>query len=173
MNAGERMEDWLEQDNEAALQEFDAYEAQHNPRKETQMSITDRLGEIEARANAATEGPWAVRGDEDYGYEVHGQREASSIPGVWRPTEVCSPGEERNAEFIAHARADVPALVAALRAVLDLHKLTIRTVEVGRFGKVVTFNRCAECAHVTDYPCQTVRAVTAALNNQEGTPNAH
>ena len=86
------------------------------------MTAAERLDEIQARANAATEGPWAVRGDEDYGYEVHGQREASSIPGVWRPTEVCGPGEERNAEFIAHARADVPALVAALRAVLDLHR---------------------------------------------------
>lgn len=68
------------------------------------------LDEIEARANAATDGPW-----------VH-----NPINGVHTPIGSCVAtthrhdiGERRNdAAFIAASRTDVPALVAALRAVL-------------------------------------------------------
>lgn len=79
------------------------------------MTAADYLAQIEARAEAATEGPWDVASDADT---------------YLKPTDVVGPGEPgerfiiceyagQDAEFIAHARADVPALVAALRAVLD------------------------------------------------------
>ena len=85
------------------------------------MSISDRLDKIEARANAATDGPWEsdrhVRGD---GHVVIG----GGLRRAHLPGDV--PGHAENAEFIAHARADVPWLIeqvrkrdAALRAVLD------------------------------------------------------
>ena len=76
------------------------------------MSAADRLNEIEARANAATEGPWFV--SDDAVWVDRGEGNADGITGPLAPW--CF-GE---ADFIAHARTDVPALVAALRAVLDL-----------------------------------------------------
>ena len=91
------------------------------------MSATDRLAEIQARADAATDGPWAAHA---FGYP--GQEEPSSIV-VHRGNfdwQAISDGEfvasmpmwdrqeSDDADFIAHARTDVPALVAALRAVL-------------------------------------------------------
>lgn len=79
------------------------------------MSISDRLDEIEARANAATEGPWEwdrhVRGN---GHVVIGD----GLRRAHLPEDVA--GDAENAEFIAYARTDVPRLVAALRAVLDV-----------------------------------------------------
>lgn len=65
-----------------------------------------RLDEIEARANAATPGPWTV--SEDYS-DVVGP-EGDQLASYWNPTS-----ETRNGEFIAHARTDVPALVAEIR----------------------------------------------------------
>ena len=88
------------------------------------MSAADRLDQIAARANAATKGPWSYGGrnriqtpvidvdEADWGgeglsgYAIHAQQDT----GAWRYAD---------AEFMAHARADVPALVAALRAVLE------------------------------------------------------
>ena len=72
----------------------------------------DELAEIEARANAATPGPWTTHvvyrvitpraGDDGYLVADCG---ASESP------DCC----EGNAPFIAHARTDVPALVAEVR----------------------------------------------------------
>ena len=75
------------------------------------MTATDRLNEIEARANAATEGPWFV--SDDAVWVDRGEGNADGITGPLAPW--CF-GE---ADFIAHARTDVPALVAALRAVME------------------------------------------------------
>ena len=77
------------------------------------MSAADRLNEIEARANAATEGPWeAYRPNPAYRiYEI-----CSTTPQGLDETLAEVSGYD-DAEFMAHARADVPALVAALRAV--------------------------------------------------------
>ena len=77
--------------------------------------IIDRLDQIKGRADKATEGPWEHYGDGDH--EVYqaveyddgdlGEYITWSVPvGV-------------DAEFIAHARTDVPALVDALIRVLD------------------------------------------------------
>ena len=90
------------------------------------MNAIDRLNEIEARANAATGGPWGVydgaesiltehdcTGDcEDFHpILVRNQVDGVPLPSVWSTPE--------DAVFIAQARTDVPALVAALRAVLE------------------------------------------------------
>ena len=67
----------------------------------------DELDAIKARAEAATEGPWAMT--------TQGGIEAASYRG---PGECCdSVGSARNLadwKFIAHAREDIPALLAAL-----------------------------------------------------------
>lgn len=80
-----------------------------------------KLEEIQARADAATDGPWAAAKSADgYGKKVLGPRRAGDLgqglvtlmkPIFWNTESA------RNAEFIAHARQDVPKLVTALRAV--------------------------------------------------------
>jgi hypothetical protein len=62
------------------------------------------LDAIEARANAATEGPWVAHPDGLVWTE-------RPIPG----DPVSGSTEVEDAEFIAAARADVPALVAEVR----------------------------------------------------------
>ncbi|WP_322544444.1 hypothetical protein U2G91_15730 [Rhodococcoides fascians] len=76
--------------------------------------IPGEFAAIEARAAAATEGPWAVERWEDFAgkpsYYVDGALR-------WREhlnTLSCE-GDKDTAEFIAHAREDVPALLAAVR----------------------------------------------------------
>ena len=80
------------------------------------MSILDDLDEIQDRADKATDGPWETHED---------------APGEWLIRDVPSAEkgdlvghaealDESDAVFIAHARTDVPALVAALRRVEKL-----------------------------------------------------
>lgn len=70
------------------------------------------LDEIEARANAATKGPWEIIGGGEY---------------VSGPDILVAPGEggvtDADAEFIAHARRDVPRLIGAVKWLADqLHE---------------------------------------------------
>lgn len=73
------------------------------------------LNAIEARANAATPGPW-YQGRDDRRYEdsghafTHEDMNHSDSYDVF--PDAANP---EDAEFVAHARTDVPALVATLR----------------------------------------------------------
>ena len=75
--------------------------------------LTDLLDEIQDRADRATEGPWSwashvtVDGDSWAVFDGSDHALASNRDG-WGA----------DASFIAHAREDVPRLVAALRGVL-------------------------------------------------------
>lgn len=134
-------------------------------------ALTDRLAEIEGRAGAATPGPWGVNSEvgsnELCNYTVYG------IPGVASATWTgddspafahCEGMSRADAEFIAAARTDVPALVAALRGVLEMHQ----PVEIEPSDTI-----CGECSYrlpngryfgkVEYWPCPTVRAITEAL----------
>lgn len=82
--------------------------------------ITAWLDEVAARADVATGGPWAGPHDEfgcvrmgEYGWVAAGP--SGSSPEY----DVDSEQGKKDAEFIAHARADLPQAIAALRAVLD------------------------------------------------------
>lgn len=73
----------------------------------------ERLAEIKARAEKATPGPWFLRDEGTFGEvlvqyrtEPHGFR--FPVARAVRST----PGYAESAEFIAHARQDVPDLVA-------------------------------------------------------------
>lgn len=120
----------------------------------------NRLDKIEARTNAATEGPWVT-----YTVTPHMGSEVLTAPregedyGDYVVPEYI---DMDNAEFIAHARTDVPALVAALRAVLKLHK------EDGHgWGPGESF--CTECQQgyglLVPYPCPTVTAIRQHLGD--------
>jgi len=108
----------------------------------------DELEAIEARASAATPGPWKIDEMEMYIHGGDGFMVMSRCPlnDQWQVrghgAEVSGKrprgSQDANAEFIVHARADVPALVAEVKrlrvqnsklvkaaasAVLLLHKL--------------------------------------------------
>ena len=74
------------------------------------------LDAIRARCDAATPGPWKTESEQGHG---RGVRAIASV--AWCPV-ACAVGKEsqsigqrdasRNARFIAHARTDIPALLA-------------------------------------------------------------
>lgn len=96
----------------------------------------EELAAIRARAEAATAGPWEWLGDSDLHavtvYEYEPDEEARHDPThLEYATEKiiitdsgCYPPEGADAEFIAHAREDIPRLlaeIARLRTMLDAH----------------------------------------------------
>ncbi|QAY16099.1 hypothetical protein SEA_ELESAR_48 [Arthrobacter phage Elesar] len=123
------------------------------------MSATaERLDAIEARANAATAGPWEAR-REDLAMWVFSADEMLEAKLGY----VGNAGPLRDAEFIAQAREDIPFLVdlvrdqqAALDAVLGLHTPDDEG-DCGYCADYFCDTRKAE------YPCATVRTITDAL----------
>lgn len=126
------------------------------------------LEAIEARANAATEGPWEADNTE---VMQHWSR-----PEPWQPiatNEVacmayCYGGSARgieneaDAEFIAHAREDVPALIAEVRrlraaveSVLALHPWRCQGCETSEPEHCGP--ECGSCYE--PWPCPTVAAI--------------
>ena len=92
------------------------------------------LKDIRQRLEAATPGPWkAMQGDfqaEGGTYDAFGVDPVLVLSTVYEEVAGCylivEPPEEADAEFIAYARQDVPALleyVAELEAKLDKFKL--------------------------------------------------
>lgn len=95
--------------------------------------MTSTLDEIQERADAATNGPWRIENDSECDYEqgIDYAEWPQTLVGpetthlsAWskkhgNPHRVDEINELTfpDAEFIAHAREDVPRLVAALRAV--------------------------------------------------------
>ena len=139
------------------------------------MSAIDRLNEIEARANAATEGPWApdeyTEVDPDGFYELSRVIAPDPDGDDWCAIGVVHTGILRpDAAFIAHARTDVPALVAALRAVLDLHRAHECTSSfadddpcfIMHGGSCALSGTCRECHN--NHPCLTARAIEESLS---------
>ena len=72
--------------------------------------MSDYLDQIEERIEAATEGPWSV-----YRTRVGTYVTRPDLLGVAREWSLV--WQDADAEFIAHARADLPRLLAAVRAV--------------------------------------------------------
>ena len=150
------------------------------------MTTADRLNEIEARANAATDGPWATVAEDGAILSLVLTDENDGLfygdSGYDAPITT-ETGDD--AEFIAHARTDVPDLVAALRAVLDLHREARNDVdrtppcphchgepgvhECGCWADEKWPTVCAVCMEGTKgasvaWPCPTVRAIEEALS---------
>ena len=118
--------------------------------------MSSQLDAIKARAEAATEGPWRVRTDYIPGViEVEGPTASNDYVAELS-------ADKADLEFIAHSRADIPALVAAVEAVLELHQRN-------------RYDECIEClstdeygeATNVDYPCPTVTAIQSALGEGE------
>lgn len=101
------------------------------------MMLTDKeLDEIEARANAATEGPWETGRAlccSDRGWVCDGTGR-HFLNGSSRRTEVM---DVNDAEFIAHARADVPSLVAEVRRLRAEREKDAKVLEAARLMRQV------------------------------------
>ena len=129
--------------------------------------IARLLDEMQARCDAATDGPWFVHeignssDQEPTSIVVHEGRfdwtdlmsEDSESAVAWMPR--WERQEWTDAQFIASARTDLPRLIAAVRAVLDVHY-----PEPYAQGP----DYCA-CEHV--YPCPTITALTTALKETD------
>ena len=152
--------------------------------------LTDLLDDIEARAEAATPGPWV---EEDKGASalvVEGTEGYSADGSCRAVAEEVYLAKDR--AFIAHARTDVPQLVAALRAVRELHlpvpgyKLADDCPHTNDgshayFRHVVAedgfemcldmpdpnWTTCVTCRDIygnnSEWPCPTVQAIASAL----------
>ena len=89
---------------------------------ERQGGVTDQeLSEIEARANAATEGPWRAEYANITSADVVGPLDADLVQRKYggRAQYLVA-----DAEFIAAARTDIPALVAEVRALRKQVEMT-------------------------------------------------
>ena len=71
------------------------------------------LDAIEARAEAATEGPWT---------SLDGRSHIIHAEEGWIAMSNADRSPYENADFIANARTDIPALVAELRAAREVVK---------------------------------------------------
>ena len=119
----------------------------------------NRLNKIEARANAATEGPW----------EAHGSLITSLTAG---PGGEVAEASGQDTEFIAHTRTDVPDMAAALRAVLEVHQDGGESqgyLDDGSYGDMP--HCCTECGSLGEYgvpwPCATVTAIRQHLGDDQ------
>ena len=122
------------------------------------MTAADRLAEIEARFEAATDGPWEFQ-------PRRGFQSLSDNPGTIGFTDSAGYfvmmregtwATEADMTLVAHARTDLPATVKALRAVLELH---FSRTDIDDFADRLPW--CNECSG--DYPCATVVTITEAL----------
>lgn len=90
----------------------------------------DERAAIKKRAEAATPGPWEVEPD-DGGHDMHGFATRTTI----RTPEWARYGfDEADAEFIAHARTDVPALVAEVES-LRMERANLMIRYQGKFDE--------------------------------------
>lgn len=141
------------------------------------------LEAIRARLTAASPLPWVLvpRSCKDHGdyYDLHGGR-ASDDPAVWWLNEIAThhdgdegvPLDTADAEFIVHAREDIPALLAetarlngelteAQEKVRICEQQTARIdAENRRLRELIALGRCADCAEIAE-------AVDAELNDND------
>ena len=133
------------------------------------LSTTDELAAMRARVDEATDGPWSASGEYAGSWEVTYTwrpgtelEECSRVLDVSDRFDAC--GNQGDAEFVAHARTDVPRLLDAVEAVLAMHEPVSRHLVNGG-----TFDECSYCVDPQDntwrldYPCPTVQAITSAL----------
>ena len=137
----------------------------------------NRLDKIEARANAATEGPWAPWRDQDGAPHMNGLLMVGNAAAVIPEGESWVEGVDVNPiahtytpedrEFIAAARTDVPALLDALEKVLELHQPVTDGMGFTEDGYGGISPACSSCGtsdeYAVPYPCPTVTAITTAL----------
>lgn len=117
------------------------------------------LDVIEARAAAATPGPWKLWGMTVMADPL-GNSNVDEAEDIARTSDPDRGLRTFNANFIAHARDDVPKLAAALRAAEAVHN-----ADGGRWeGFPRAVRKVAYCTHCQkEAPCPTITAIRDAL----------
>jgi len=128
------------------------------------VSALERLDAIDARAMAATPGPWSIQPDlhsddadayvgyypdpDDVEVEVFDRR--------YEPFMGIELRFDRDREFIEYSRQDVPVMATALRALLHLHARVVR-------GGPAICAGCSDDLVSFLWPCATVRVIETEL----------
>ena len=159
------------------------------------MTAQEFLAVQRRLAEAATPGPWAFAAAPAEGSdETAAEYLESALTGdgplfvVWVPATEGEPEGYRltaatgdgphasmEAEFIASARTSIPKLLAAVEAVLGLHRKGIVQI-IASDGSMSPRETCMGCCRVDEdepllpnevpiWPCPTVRAVKEALGD--------
>jgi hypothetical protein len=95
------------------------------------------IDDIKARAEAATEGPWTYTGKDHQTTWIETPLEDVLIHderGTGHMRENFSWIKEADAEFITHAREDIPKLLHAL----DVYAGSLNTFALERFNEIIT-----------------------------------
>ena len=126
----------------------------------------ETLNRIRKQADNATEGPWRHISIFEVGGFVENPHGRELFD--WAQDDagtICAP--DPDAEFIAHARTTVPALLDALEKVLELHPRVVVLHADPEFGRMEDDAICGACIvnhEAADWPCPNVRAITTALD---------
>ena len=127
------------------------------------------LAAIRAIEQAADPAPWTVSARHGVDIADEGWSEVSIVTGDGAPvaltflSHILEPGrDDENTAFIAAARTAMPRLLAAVEAVLELHKPADR-------GTGAQCKGCATHVTFTRWPCPTYLAITSALTGPEET----
>lgn len=105
-----------------------------------------QLKEIEARANAATRGPWRFNADQDF-YEGPC---VETLSGEYvAETAKDKDFGVKDVKFIAHSRTDIPALLAMIREQERLLGMSEEALEnecsCSKENRYTIFSDCAPC----------------------------
>ncbi|MFM9635916.1 hypothetical protein [Streptomyces turgidiscabies] len=97
----------------------------------------ERLADIEARANAATPGPWTSWADTYPHVVTQGSADIHPFDAEGIVSTNLAVNVAADAEFVAHARTDVPAMAAEIRRLRRQRKYLVgqlakRDAETGR-----------------------------------------
>lgn len=84
------------------------------------------LSEIEARAKAATPGPWV-----SFDVDRDGTTVETSAGEILMGSLGSPDATSADTEFVAHAREDVPALVAEVRRLREVNARLVRLLKDG------------------------------------------
>ena len=129
--------------------------------------MTSRLDEIKARAEVASSSPWVAVHEGKPGERGHSVRANSGMVIVSPAYGPDGGGAWWDAEFIAHARTDVPVLAAAVEAVLELHRPKRYAASGPITGFPIYESFCMHCrthwGSEIPYPCPTVTTIHQAL----------
>lgn len=131
------------------------------------MTATDRLAALEQAHAAATPGPWAVEQNYiDFGVKDNSKTLRDENGRELGAVYLWHPGEDNAAAIVAEHNA-TPALIAALRAVLDLaDELAGRTKAydaAAHAGEADTFDNGVAAGEATAYE-DTARALLSAID---------
>jgi hypothetical protein len=141
---------------------------------------TTRIAVIQARVEAATAGPWSTQHFQPYPLvvRVYGKADPPSVAILYRaedsmsaPYSTTITQADNDAAFIAHARQDIPYLLAALaRLQAERDKLDVERIEAVYIAKALahayaTDNRPVQWMVKTAmaYPVKTSKRVPSAI----------